>query len=194
MGNTVSGGNSVSRILKDRLLKIYIDTPALYKKEFIKTVQETLSDSKSWAAQLGIAVIFIDRNPSDYEYNVFKIFLKENDEICKKCSAPGVEFEKLKLNCAITGAKIRECYINLYRWINGASESGLPLSEYRKYQINHEIGHLFGLDDYPQQDSKLIVNKNKTAPVMLQHTIGHGLMISNCWPLKSEIDKLLLNI
>lgn len=100
-----------------------------------------------------------------------------------------------KMSCAWVGGK--RSLINLERWLAGSDGSVFGektaqgavsadgLMKYHTYVINHETGHLLGLDD--QKSPGVGV----TAPVMLQHTLGEKLLQgarANYMPLQSEID------
>ena len=62
----------------------------------------------------------------------------------------------------------RSCYINLDRWngIDPARENRLNLWQYRYYLINHEFGHLLGLN-HPEE----LCKNTTTTPMMNQHTL-----------------------
>lgn len=59
-------------------------------------------------------------------------------------------------------------YINEANWA-GCPESGLSLSEYREYVINHEFGHALGYDHQPCNTQTAM---NGRCPVMYQSTRG----------------------
>jgi hypothetical protein len=51
-------------------------------------------------------------------------------------------------------------------WLDGVSESGLSVLQYREYVINHEFGHALGYDHQPCEPGE------GTCPVMYQSTRG----------------------
>lgn len=70
------------------------------------------------------------------------------------------------LSCAqLGGVHMR---LNVMRWLKGASESKLPLEEYRQYMVSHEMGHILGYDHVT------CPGPNQPAPIMMQQTLGIG--------------------
>ncbi len=72
-----------------------------------------------------------------------------------------------------------EIFIDKDNWMNGVPESGLTLSQYREYVINHEFGHGLGYDhqkcagmNKPEDDKYYNSNKQVLCPVMYQMTRG----------------------
>lgn len=59
-----------------------------------------------------------------------------------------------------------EIMINANSWMYGVKESGLNLTDYRTYVINHEFGHGLGYGHQP------CVKGDEVCPVMFQSTIG----------------------
>ena len=68
-------------------------------------------------------------------------------------------------------------YINEYRWKHGSNKINVKIEEYRKYLINHEVGHVLGFDH-----ETCNINKSKKAPVMMQQTLGIGQCEFNPYP------------
>ena len=69
-------------------------------------------------------------------------------------------------------------YINEYRWNFGSKKlNNIKIKDYRKYVINHEIGHVIGLDH-----KKCNLNKSNKSPIMMQQTKGTGLCEFNPYP------------
>lgn len=92
--------------------------------------------------------------------------------------------ETVDARCAAAGfntAGIFSCWdweramINLYRWNNGASDFN-SLATYRRYVINHEIGHGLGLVHV------FCPAAGAPAPVMMQQTKSTGSCKPNAWP------------
>ena len=91
---------------------------------------------------------------------------------------------KVDAHCATVGlntAGIFSCWdgqramINLYRWENGASDF-TSLGTYRRYVINHEVGHGLGFGHH------FCPAAGAPAPVMMQQTKGTGACKPNAWP------------
>jgi len=107
---------------------------------------------------------------ADYEIN-----LVTNKYITNKY---GKKFNML--SCAEVGG--RHAYINVERWTNGSVESKLDLPNYKIYVINHEVGHLLGLN-HPTDDELQKIPPGSPCPVMVPQTSGvcpHHL-IPNEW-------------
>lgn len=90
-----------------------------------------------------------------------------------------------RLSCA--DMRKKKVYVNLERWLFG-SDFGIeqiPLEEYQKYLVNHEIGHaVFGLL-HPECNELIGYDK---APVMLQQTINLcNKLYFNPYPLEEEV-------
>lgn len=84
------------------------------------------------------------------------------------------------LSCAQLGGK--HMRLNAMRWMKGASESQLPLEDYRQYMVSHEMGHILGYDH------TTCPGPNQPAPIMMQQTLGIG----ECKPNK-KLTSLDLN-
>jgi hypothetical protein len=134
-------------------------------KIFTKTVNTILNDKRGW----GIKCVLDDTN---YD---FEITLVSGEDIKNDCG-----FGNLSCVNDIGGDKI---FINNNRWSKGAKASRLNLKDYRCYLVSHEISHLLN-----QTHVKPI--KNKRTPVLVQHTLGIGEGLPNCWPLISEKKKM----
>jgi hypothetical protein len=75
-----------------------------------------------------------------------------------------------------------DVYINQTRWLSGATGTWeLPLSEYRRYVVNHEVGHWIGLDHRP------CTGQGEPAPVMHQQTISLDGCKPQTWALPHEL-------
>ncbi len=69
-----------------------------------------------------------------------------------------------------------EVFVNSDRWLLGAAPSQMPLDEYRKYVINHEVGHSLG------EEHQRCPGPGALAPVMLQQTLSLNGCLPNPWP------------
>lgn len=73
----------------------------------------------------------------------------------------------------------RPVNINGARWVEGAEafmDAGGGVEEYRRYVINHEIGHSLG---HPHEQC---AGAGQIAPVMMQQTLSVGVCVPNGWP------------
>lgn len=59
-------------------------------------------------------------------------------------------------------------FIHPKRWSEGSQVSGLSLDDYRRYVINHEVGHTLGFLHFPREN----VVQGQLGSIMLQHTRG----------------------
>lgn len=71
--------------------------------------------------------------------------------------------------------------LNAWRWANGTQGYEGQLPKYRRYVINHEVGHALGYPHVPCPGSGL------PAPVMLQQTIGLEGCLPNPWPAAVDL-------
>ena len=80
------------------------------------------------------------------------------------------------LSCA-TGAR---AVLNVRRWRRGAPAFHGNVALYRRYLVNHEVGHLLGHGHSSCQAA------GARAPVMMQQTLGVGACRANGRPLAWE--------
>jgi hypothetical protein len=79
------------------------------------------------------------------------------------------------LSCAKPGVAV----LTFYRWALGVEWYGPgpeALEQYRRYLVNHEVGHVLG------HDHKDCPGRGRLAPVMQQQTKGLGRCRPNGWP------------
>lgn len=70
----------------------------------------------------------------------------------------------------------RNVVITLYRWVKAVPEYGADRTGYRRYVINHEMGHWLG------HGHQLCPGRGEPAPVMMQQTLGLRGCRPNPWP------------
>ena len=132
--------------------------------DFARAVDATLADSRGWTADETIALQRVPTRSVD-----FRIVLATpatTDELCAPLRTKGEQ------SCHNRGLVV----INLYRWLEGAAPSGLPLVDYRRYVVSHEVGHALGHGHVGCPGAGM------PAPVMMQQTISIGACTPNPWP------------
>lgn len=136
---------------------------------FAKKVQKILFDRRSWIRSRTFSLRRVESEPA-----AFRVTLASpatTDRLCYPLLTNG------RYSCW-NGSR---AVINVWRWKNGAKSYGDHLKGYRRYLINHEVGHGLGHShrDCPRRGDK--------APVMLQQTIGLQGCRRNPWPKHSEL-------
>jgi hypothetical protein len=141
---------------------------------FAAQVQSTLGDPRSWT---GGGTLRLQMVAAGERYD-FTVYLATRDTTGKLCLAGGT-------NVTIHGRPYTSCrtngkaIINLDRWrlsSNPYLAAKAPLATYRKYVINHEVGHELGHHhvDCPKAGGP--------APVMVQQTLTLRGCVVNVWP------------
>lgn len=158
----------------DNLTDIYFQTsvgnellnenPNIFQ-EFKEIVIDVLSDDLGWK-QYGYNFIYSD---IDDKKNMLKINLrsaKETDKICRGLDG---------LSCTRFRGKYEPIDITIHygNW-NGGSKSTLSVDDYRRYVINHEVGHWLGLDhtECPIEKCKELGYTKCPASIMQQMSKG----------------------
>ena len=138
---------------------------------FRTTVNTILNDVRTWSC------IFVENN-ENYDFEIILTTPKKIQQICPHISERRGRSRKLtNLSCADRNTD--KIYINYNRWIRGSKASKLNIRDYRIYLINHEVGHILGLDHAEPI-------KGRLTPVMNQSTLGIGEGLPNMWPLEWE--------
>lgn len=131
-------------------------------EEFSAFAMETLNDERSWAHD---GAVTFARTDGDADIRVVLASPATVDENCAPLKTGG------KWSCGRYG----HAMINAARWVSGADAftgAGGEIEEYRRYLINHEVGHLLGY----QHES--CTTPGSPAPVMTQQS----LYLQGCTP------------
>ncbi|TCB99180.1 DUF3152 domain-containing protein [Micromonospora zingiberis] len=134
---------------------------------FAADVDAVLADPRSWIGSGEFRVQrVVEDDPAD-----FTVYLATPLTSEQMCAEGGLSTEGYT-SCRLPGRVI----INLARWLEAVPDYGAPLSVYRAYVVNHEIGHEFGQwhEECPGPD--------RPAPVMQQQTYGLAGCVANAWP------------
>ena len=68
--------------------------------------------------------------------------------------------------------------INVARWVKGVPRYGASLTTYRRYVVNHEVGHRLGYGH------ERCPGRGRPAPVMQQQTLGRHGCTANASPYR----------
>lgn len=141
--------------------------------EFAVAVDKALGDQRSWIA----GGHRMQRVP-DGQAHEFTVYLATGETAQRMCAAGGVNIQaggRPYTSCRTSGRVI----INLDRWrlsIPDYTSAKVPLSVYRTYVVNHEVGHQLG------RQHELCPGAGRPAPVMMQQTLGLDGCAANPWP------------
>ncbi|HSY14709.1 MAG TPA: DUF3152 domain-containing protein [Jatrophihabitantaceae bacterium] len=144
---------------------------------FANTVQQVLSDPKSWTAGAGVALQRVDAGPVD-----FHVTLVSSITVRSLCGYQlPIETSCFAPAGSVPGNDVNRVVLNDSRWVRGDAAYVGDLAVYRIYMINHEDGHALG---HLHAHGCLA---DGLAPVMMQQTIGlkatNGqLCEANPWP------------
>ncbi|MDQ7903443.1 DUF3152 domain-containing protein [Phytohabitans sp. ZYX-F-186] len=144
--------------------------------EFGAVVDAALGHARSWTA----GGLRMQRVPRGGPYN-FTIHLATRETAGRMCGAGGVDITvrgRPYTSCRVGGGVI----INLDRWrlsVDHFVAAEVPLSLYRDYVVNHEVGHQLG------HRHELCPGRGRPAPVMMQQTLGLKGCTANPWPFVS---------
>lgn len=127
-------------------------------------VEEALHDLRSWSNDATMHRV------DDVHEAAIRVVLAEPATVDRLCREAGLD----------TGGRF-SCWngtfaaLNAMRWEQGAADVD-ELTTYRRYLINHEVGHGLG---YGHVDCGA---PGELAPVMMQQTKGTGDCVANAWP------------
>jgi hypothetical protein len=157
-GDTVPAGTVRLRVEVEEGLAVDGDC-------FASEVVAILNDARSW----GVPFALVDGD--DFDLRLILASPATTDSLCYPARTNGV------FSCR-SGNRVA---INLLRWESATDDYSDDLSTYRRYLINHEVGHFLG------RGHVLCPGPGEPAPVMMQQTKGLGECIANGWPTASEL-------
>ncbi|SFT74693.1 Protein of unknown function [Actinopolyspora lacussalsi subsp. righensis] len=126
---------------------------------FGRLVQQTMSDPRGWTNPSG-GDISVQRVGPDGPEPDFRVTLVSRNTAREVCGyGNGLPYDS---SCHIEG----RAYISAARWVRGAIAFDGDIGSYRRYVINHEVGHFFGNGHVP------CGAQGELAPVMMQQTFS----------------------
>jgi hypothetical protein len=165
---TVASGES-ARVGAGKLMTYRVETEdgsGEAADTFAAAVDDTLADPRSWTAKGEWAFHRVSKGRVD-----FVVRLSTPDTVDRICGAVGLKtggYTSCRAGVFVV--------LNLDRWENAVPEYRGNVSLYRRYVINHEVGHRLG------HGHELCPGAGRPAPVMQQQTLGmHGCVV-NGWP------------
>jgi hypothetical protein len=165
---TVAAGE-MTTIGKGQLMTYRVeseDGSGVAAANFAGEVDNTLSDPRSWTADGKWAFRRVSTGKVD-----FVVRLATPATVDKICGAAGLQTGGY-VSCR-TGESVM---INLARWELAVPDYKGDVALYRRYVINHEVGHRLG------HGHELCPGKGKMAPIMQQQTYGLNGCVANGWP------------
>lgn len=155
----------------DVRLRIESAVPDVTSAELTDFVMETLNDGRSWSA-------------AGFRFRVdpaapYRVVLAEPAEVDRLC-------RPLQTRSAVSCQNGSAVALNADRWRSGpGSWWTASLDDYRRYMVNHEVGHLVG----QRHPTPRCPDKGAPAAVMEQQTKGLEGCTANAWPLWWELER-----
>ena len=131
-------------------------------RAFARFVLDTLNDPRSWSHD-GLT---FSRTDGDADVVVVLASPQTSAAMCQPLRTFG------KLSCREGPRAI----LTMYRWVNGMEDYGDDLTGYRRYLVNHEVGHVLG------HGHESCPAPGERAPVMQQQTKDVDPCVPNSWP------------
>ncbi|WP_233488668.1 DUF3152 domain-containing protein [Blastococcus sp. TF02-9] len=136
---------------------------------FAEAVEETLGDPRSWGngGQMSFQRVgAAEADAGEYEFRVSLVSPGSMETYC-----PGVG------TGGYTSCRYGErAVINLARWATAVPDYKGDVATYRRYVVNHEVGHALG------NGHESCPGPGELAPVMQQQTLGLDGCAKNAWP------------
>ncbi len=142
---------------------------------FAATVVETLGDARSWVGDGSVRL----QPVSGAERADFTVYLVTRETAYSMCLAGGTDIRVNGVpytSCRATGKVI----VNADRWRRSANpylSNQVPLAVYRRYVVNHEVGHELG------HRHQTCPRPGRPAPVMVQQTLTLRGCTPFAWPV-----------
>lgn len=134
------------------------------REAFAAAVERALFDERSWARGGDVALRRVDHGPV-----AFSVTLAHPSTVDERC----LPLRTVGRYSCWDG---RRAMLNLDRWLRGAPTYRGDLAGYRRYLVNHEVGHALGHGHLE------CPSPGRRAPVMMQQTMRLGGCRRNPWP------------
>ncbi|HVF53917.1 MAG TPA: DUF3152 domain-containing protein [Actinomycetota bacterium] len=166
----VTGTSPVSGPGPLRRFKIRVERRTRFDpQEFADEVEDILYDPRGWGGNGHLGMKKVDSGRA-----AFTIILATPDTVDRLCAPAPTRGKSSCFNVTVA-------VINLDRWVHGSPETYKSLRKYRRYLINHEVGH--GLD----HGHRYCIDGGPQ-PVMMQQTGSLQGCGRAWWPAEWERD------
>jgi ssRNA-specific RNase YbeY (16S rRNA maturation enzyme) len=130
-----------------------------------RTIQSVLNDRRSWRAS-GKWRFQLVSSPASADLHVYITTPATTDRLCAPLLTRG------EVSCQ-NGDRV---VLNARRWVSGADTYGTDITNYRRYLVNHEVGHALGYQHTTCD------GKGRSAQIMVQQTKSLDGCRPNPWP------------
>jgi hypothetical protein len=159
MGSTPAPGTGEVRTVRVEIERgLPVD-----RDRFASFVLATLNDDRGWGH--GGAMTFA-RTDGDASLSVVLASPDTSARLCRPLETLGTQ------SCRIESRAI----LTFHRWVNGSDDYAGDPTGYRRYVVNHEVGHALG------HGHEQCPGPGRPAPVMQQQTLGLQGCVPNPWP------------
>ena len=138
------------------------------RSAFAAQVERALLDRRGWGGSGRFAFRRVDRGPVDFRVTLAGS--RTVDRLCAPLATRG------RYSCYMRGRAV----LNLWRWTKGSPPYRDRRAAYRRYLVNHEVGHALGFGH------RACPGPGQRAPVMMQQTSEVGACRPGWWPLPAE--------
>ena len=138
------------------------------RSRFAAEVERALLDRRGWGGSGRFAFRRVDRGPVDFRVTLAGS--RTVDRLCAPLATRG------RVSCYMRGRAV----LNLLRWTKGSAPYRGRRAAYRRYLVNHEVGHALGFGH------RACPGRGRRAPVMMQQTSDVGACRPGWWPLPGE--------
>lgn len=127
-------------------------------------IDRILGDHRSWIGVRDVAFQQVAPGES-WDFRILIASPAKVDAVCAPLRTGGY------LSCR----NGRTVALNADRWNHGVEDYGASLLTYRRYLVNHEVGHMIG------EDHTRCPRRGATAPIMMQQSKGLDGCTANGW-------------